>query len=227
MRNFVRKALFLSSSVLFAPHSFGQSVPYTFTPGAVIRANELNENFKALSTGGAVSTGGVRMFLENGGSVELGSLLGMDNGLDRVPAMYGLTGKNYQFWIGVVLQNDNTNNGTATRLTFDSRKFTEIVYRNSNCQGTAYIYEFYPDARYYIFNGFVVSDGSKILMMNPGNPITQFAPASRTTQSGGCEPVPLAEPARRYVELRNNDSAISGFPSNIPASGVINIRLQR
>ena len=196
--------------------SFAQTVPHRFSPGALIRANELNENFSAVSrSAGTNGNSGTKILV---GSTQLGIALSITFTTAREPAIYGLTSTAYLYWIA------STEVGLNQRLTMNTLPFAPLVYQLPNCQGTAYIFEFDPQPRYYIFNGFVISDGTKFLMMNPGNPIKSFVPASRLSQNG-CQQVPPNEVAARYVELRPNDPTTSGFPNGIPASGPINISL--
>jgi hypothetical protein len=207
--------MLVSSLVMVAPVAlYAQSVPYTFTPGSVIRSSELNENFRALAANRGSSGKAVKLAVN-------GAVVGYFTG-GEPPEITGMTDKGFLF-----CYYRRTGNVKSSPLNFGNTRcgmFTppQLFFLQANCAGTRYAplsnemwlansIIFSSESRAGLATLIVISSGQALVTLN--SPILSVA-----TPGGECQnfQVPLTpgqqgSPTEAYVPTPH-DSSVSGFP---------------
>jgi hypothetical protein len=178
------------------PSLSAQSVPHTFSPGSIIRANELNENFKSLvSSGGTAGIPTIRW-----GGVRLGRVLGIgDDGL------YGMTSNGFLFLI-----TDDDQPTSRPQLGDSFPWLSGIYYDRADCQGTPYVISGDSPAPIRLSIAFLVELNDGYYMKRTNTASTTATTVKWTTKSGTCS-MHSDPTSTRYVALERNDPTVSGL----------------
>jgi hypothetical protein len=205
-----------------------QTIPHTFNPGGVIRASELNDNFRAVAMGATnnnTNRSGIRV-VDTRTKRVLGILLDMElytAGFDLAYSV--LTPSNYILLLPYLAPYTPSNGADVTT---DVSQQIDLYYVENNCAGSAHV----PDNRLpYLrinYNNIVISDGTNL----------RFIRGDRAARSAN-EMRSFKERASGICKIVNDTSQIGTtrlhalFPIptgiddflNIPTSGRIGIEL--
>lgn len=208
----------LATLALITSDLLAQNIPHTFSPGAVIRASELNENFRAVADSKATT----RILIKG---KDIGSVLSADT-----DGIVGLTSTGVIFFL--------EDYGNRIYVTGESTRYpNHYFFMQPNCTGQPLMYFSTGDQVLLpsfglsrLANGFLLYVGARLHIKPAGaSAITPDAlPMSAFQQERSvCKPVGIPSPqvpgdvnrlfdARQvplgssYVRLLPNDPALSG-----------------
>jgi hypothetical protein len=205
--------------VLPSTTALSQTVPHTFSPGSTIRANEINENFKALTQ--LNSANGVDIYADG---KSIGRLLSVS-----WEAIFAQSTTGYIFYLSF----DNAGRIGFGGILDDYYLDGGLFYERQTCDGQAYVRtDWFRGTFTKLKNGIAFSNGKAILMKRKGetSKVMSSPPQSVLTgdpRSGySCTILSASSPftgyaTAKYAPVYANDPSLSGIPNTINAFGSV------
>jgi hypothetical protein len=216
---FFSRLLIFATWILLSTAAVSQTVPHTFSPGSIIRANEINENFKALSQ----SNPGVGLDVSIDGA-SIGRILSIS-------------------WESIFLQSTT---GYVFYLSFDSSGGigfggildgdylgSGLYYERQTCDGQPYVRTDWDRGVFTkIRNGIVFSNGKTLLMKRKGEASKTLSSPPQSVLTGtplsgySCMSLSASSPfigyaSAKYVPVYVNDPSVSGISNAVKAGGSV------